>query len=280
MKAMTATINATVVPMVSRRAERLSPTNFQIGTFGLRRSAAFAGKLASRLSPQELQNLVPALYCAPQRGQYTARTLAETSLRQRSVSLSGDPMPLPTLDPTRIVAVFGAVCVLTAAGCGSSQDSTSTAARDATPTTQSPGPPTAKHEADNPTSGDNRFSPGQKADPSHSVAKAGSQDAGTTSQHASKSHNQRAESDASTTAGGPAGLSSSDCRAAATTIEQASAGSGSSSSGCPAGLSREQCEQAAQAIGKTDTPDRASPDKCPAGLTANECREAAEALGR
>jgi hypothetical protein len=189
-------------------------------------------------------------------------------------------MPLLTLDPTRIVAVFGAVCVLAATGCGSSQDSTSTAAHDATPTTQSPGPPTAKHEADNPTSGDNRFSSGQKADPSHSVAKAGSQGAGTTNHPARKSRNQRAENDASTTAGCPAGLSASDCRAAATAIEQAGAGSGSSSSGCPAGLSREQCKQAAQAIGKTSTPDRASSDKCPAGLTANECREAAEALGR
>jgi hypothetical protein len=189
-------------------------------------------------------------------------------------------MPLPTLDPTRIVAIFGAVCVLTAAGCGSSQDSTSTTAHNATSTTQSSGQPTAKHEADNSAPGDNRFSPGQKADHSHSVAKDGSQDAGATKHPARKSHNQRAESDASTTAGCPPGLSASDCQTAATAIKQAGAGSGSSSSSCPAGLSREQCKQAAQAIGKTDTPDQASSDECPAGLTADECREAAEALGR
>ena len=95
MKATTATSSATTVPTVTQRAVRLWPTILPRRSSPCFSSAAldFVGMPLSRVSPQELQNLAPGLHCAPQRGQYTAGTLADTTSASMLASLTGSRCP-------------------------------------------------------------------------------------------------------------------------------------------------------------------------------------------
>jgi hypothetical protein len=190
-------------------------------------------------------------------------------------------MPCSSLDPKRFAALLAIACGVFAAGCGSSQDETSTAVpRDKTAAKTATGKaatagqePGRHHRKGHRDSKPDRTHHAQQPDKDVSAAEPEAQPV--------RKHRppQRSE-DAKAIAGCPAGLSASECKAAAQAVSQTQGGPAGGSATCPAGLSEAECQQAAKAVEAPSSSPSSDASTCPDGLSATECREAAEALGR
>lgn len=207
-------------------------------------------------------------------------------------------MPRSILAPHRLAAVIAALCALALFGCGSDDDTSTTTPRT---TADRPAADPASEQAGGRGSEKGEEGSDRKRRPEQggkALAEQGNgADAVNTGQQQAqpvkaksgngpsgkKPANPSAHSGGGSTSvrGCPQGVSKSECRAAAETIEQGSTTTSSgSASSCPAGMSEADCEAAAGSLQKAPSSSPSGASQCPPGVSEAECREAAEALGR